>query len=202
MMKQTVGCIILGLAMAMIVEAYLPQHFMAKPTSVAGTNNMNTTADSLKADVVACAPTQTCMVNALPRNEIDTGKKLEETFNAEYWCRKITESGSLSSKLVARDELIDLGAEGYEAARLLMQQKDRVARIMAITVARETGGTLACKDLLALLSDNDGKVRFHACVALQKICGTNFGFSYNAPENERNAAIARWKNFLSENNDL
>jgi len=205
----------LGLAMAMVVDSYSStkitgrQAIALKAKDTVTSSSNHNTAHEL-ADVATCAPAVASVAaSALPRNEIDTHAALPAGIDASkaipgagYWCDQITNTGSLSSKLMARDELIGMGVQGYEAVRPLLLKKDRVTRIMAITVARETGGKLACKDLLMMLSDPDSKVRFHACVALQKICGACLGFRHDAPENERERAIERWRAYLTQNKYL
>ncbi len=60
----------------------------------------------------------------------------------------------------------------------------------------EAGETSAIHRLVYLLEDDNEGVRMFAFLALQRLCGQTYGYSYYAPEPQRSAAVARWQEAL------
>jgi HEAT repeat protein len=66
-------------------------------------------------------------------------------------------------------------------------------RVRAVVRSAEAGDADAVDLLIELLDDADRGVRMYSILALERLCGENYGYSYYAPEAERAAAIARWR---------
>ena len=65
--------------------------------------------------------------------------------------------------------------------------------LRAVVRSAEAGDADAVDLLIELLDDADRGVRMYSILALERLCGENYGYSYYAPEAERAAAIARWR---------
>ncbi len=78
------------------------------------------------------------------------------------------------------------GDEGDELVRLAR------ARGRAAAAGEEAGGLL-----LELLSSGDLRVRHEAGLLLRKLYRRDFGFAAYDPQERRDAAVGRWKNFVS-----
>lgn len=167
---------------------------------------MATQRENGKAELSLCVPARAAQDYPLPKNTVQavqlamvSGEPASpglDALAADTWAEEMDRDTILSSRTHARDMLIGLQDEGFKAAQALLQSDDRMTRLLAVNVARETGGEEACEDLFARLSDTDEKVRFHAVVALHKICGVNFGFRHDAPLKERDEAAQRWRAYL------
>lgn len=70
-------------------------------------------------------------------------------------------------------------------------------RIMAIKWAGDNKVKEALPQLVDSLQDEDPSVRFYAIEGLRRITGTDNGYDYKAPSNERAASIERWREFLN-----
>ena len=66
-------------------------------------------------------------------------------------------------------------------------------RVRAAVASAEAGDARAVDLLIELLDDADRAVRMYSILALRRLCGEDFGYRYYAPEVEREAAIARWR---------
>lgn len=62
----------------------------------------------------------------------------------------------------------------------------------------EAGDTEAIHALVSLLEDNDPGVRLYCILALERMCGTTYGFRYYDSPPQRAAAVARWRQALRE----
>jgi len=52
--------------------------------------------------------------------------------------------------------------------------------------------------LIADLSSDDPAVRFYAIHSLEQLTGESFGYLYYAPDEQRDAAVAKWKKWLAD----
>jgi len=66
-------------------------------------------------------------------------------------------------------------------------------RVRAAVRCAEAGDPDAVDLLIELLDDSDRGVRMYSILALKRLCGTDHGYRYYAPEPERAAAIKRWR---------
>jgi HEAT repeat protein len=66
-------------------------------------------------------------------------------------------------------------------------------RVRAAVRCAEAGNADAVDLLIELLADRDRGVRMYSILALEQLCGEDYGYRYYAPEPERAAAIARWR---------
>ena len=66
-------------------------------------------------------------------------------------------------------------------------------RVRAAVQSAEAGDADAVDLLIELLDDADRAVRMYSILALERLCGEDYGYRYYAPEAERTAAIARWR---------
>jgi len=71
-------------------------------------------------------------------------------------------------------------------------------RAQAIVRLAEAGDTQAVHTLVELLADDDRAVRMYAILALERLCGENYGYRYYDPPAEREAAIRRWRQALQD----
>ncbi|MBN2447676.1 MAG: HEAT repeat domain-containing protein [Phycisphaerae bacterium] len=74
-------------------------------------------------------------------------------------------------------------------------------RTRAIVVRAEAGDATAVHRLVALLDDEDSAVRMYAIVALKRLCGTDYGYRYYDCQDDRAAAVARWREAI-QNGDV
>ncbi len=72
------------------------------------------------------------------------------------------------------------------------------ARIGAIRRSAESLDRSQYGNNIESLDDNDPSVRLAAIGALQRMSGETLGYRFNAPSDERAAAIARWKAWLAK----
>lgn len=66
-------------------------------------------------------------------------------------------------------------------------------RVRAAVRCAEAGDAEAVDLLIELLADRDRGVRMFSILALERLCGVDYGYRYYGPEPERAAAIARWR---------
>ncbi|NBP52021.1 MAG: hypothetical protein EBU70_12770, partial [Actinobacteria bacterium] len=67
------------------------------------------------------------------------------------------------------------------------------ARLGAIAGTGEDGASGEVRHLVQNLSSDDPTVRLAAIGALRRRTGRTLGYRFDAPDAERNAAIARWR---------
>lgn len=72
------------------------------------------------------------------------------------------------------------------------------ARIPGIKRAGETHDRSALPQLVDSLDDEDPAVRLFAIGALEKFTGNRFGYEYYLDEDQRKPAIARWREWLKQ----
>jgi hypothetical protein len=72
------------------------------------------------------------------------------------------------------------------------------ARIPGIKRAGETHDRSALPQLVDSLNDEDPAVRLFAIAALEKFTGDRFGYEYYLDEDQRKPAIARWREWLKQ----
>jgi len=72
------------------------------------------------------------------------------------------------------------------------------SRIPGIKQAGETHDRSALPALVGSLNDEDAAVRLFAIAALEKFTGDRFGYEYYLDEDERKPAIARWREWLRQ----
>ena len=66
-------------------------------------------------------------------------------------------------------------------------------RVRSAVRCAEAGDARAVDLLIEMLDDQDQGVRMYSILALQKLCGEDYEYEYYAPDSERSAAIARWR---------
>ena len=66
-------------------------------------------------------------------------------------------------------------------------------RARAAVALAEAGDKDAVHKLIDLLDDDDRAVRLYAILALERLCGTTMGYTYYAPQADRDAAVRRWR---------
>src|ERR1051325_8773704 len=59
----------------------------------------------------------------------------------------------------------------------------------------------AAKSLVHELESDDPAVRFYAINALQRLTGLRMGYEFFAPQEERAAAVGRWREWLEQHSD-
>jgi len=79
-----------------------------------------------------------------------------------------------------------------------LEDRDPAVRFQAIKWAGENGVTAAVPLLVDRLLDQDQAVRFYAAKSLERITGETFGYDYKARPHRRAAAVARWRQFISQ----
>jgi hypothetical protein len=84
------------------------------------------------------------------------------------------------------------GCDSPGGDRVEMGSSYPLDRARAIVRRAEAGDAGAVDLLIGLLDDTNRGVRMYAILALQRLCGEDYGYRYYAPETERAAAIARW----------
>jgi hypothetical protein len=72
------------------------------------------------------------------------------------------------------------------------------ARIPGIKHAAESRDRSSLPELIESLNDDDPAVRMFAIVALEKFSGDRFGYEYYLDEDRRKPAIARWREWLKQ----
>lgn len=75
---------------------------------------------------------------------------------------------------------------------------DPAGRIPAMKRAARTKDPAAVPKLVALLESDDPAERLYSIEALRRITGQTFGYNYYDSEPNREAAVGRWKQWLSE----
>ena len=72
------------------------------------------------------------------------------------------------------------------------------ARIPGMKRAGETHDRAALPGLVDSLNDDDPAVRLFAIAALEKFSGDRFGYEYYLDEEQRKPSIARWREWLKQ----
>ena len=72
------------------------------------------------------------------------------------------------------------------------------ARIPGMKRAGETHDRAALPGLIDSLNDDDPAVRLFAIAALEKFSGDRFGYEYYLDEEQRKPPIARWREWLKQ----
>ncbi len=70
---------------------------------------------------------------------------------------------------------------------------DRARGVVAVSRGRDA---VAVQKLVDLLEDPDQAVRMYSILALQRLCGRDYGFRYYASDSLRAAAVDRWREAL------
>jgi hypothetical protein len=96
--------------------------------------------------------------------------------------------------------LAALGGCGGPTVAAGLQSEDPSQRINSAVEAGQSRDANAAPLLVDRLSDSDSDVRFYAILALRKITGTDMGYSFYDPPDQREAAIARWRQWLGQKN--
>lgn len=78
-----------------------------------------------------------------------------------------------------------------------LEDPNPTIRIMAIKWAGENKITAALPQLVDSLEDEDPSVRFYAIEGLRRITGTDNGYDYKTPAQERAASVERWRELLN-----
>lgn len=76
---------------------------------------------------------------------------------------------------------------------------DCLVRARAITYVAENKKTEKIGNLIVMLADEDVNIRMLSNKALERLTGVSFDFIANAPEQERDEAIEKWKNWWNNN---
>ena len=94
--------------------------------------------------------------------------------------------------------LTALAVGGCTAPRgpLVVTDPDPSVKIPAIKKAVRKKDRNAVKQLVTDLDSDDPAVRFYAINGLHKITGLRLGYDYYADEEERQAAVRRWQEWL------
>ncbi|MHC4482402.1 MAG: HEAT repeat domain-containing protein [Planctomycetota bacterium] len=80
-----------------------------------------------------------------------------------------------------------------------LESPNPAVRVMAIKWAGDNKVSSAVPQLVDLLQDEDGSVRFYAIEGLRRITGTDNGYDYKADPQQRVAAVERWREYLKSN---
>lgn len=75
---------------------------------------------------------------------------------------------------------------------------DASVKIPAMKKAVREHDISALRQLVKDLSSDDPAVRFYAIGALQRLTGKQYGYAYYDDEEQRQAAVARWQQWLAE----
>ena len=81
---------------------------------------------------------------------------------------------------------------------LVVTNPDPSVKIPAIELAVQKHDMTALPQLVKDLENDDPAVRLYANHALEVLTGQHFGFRYFGDDDERAAAVARWKRWLDE----
>lgn len=73
---------------------------------------------------------------------------------------------------------------------------DPASKVYAIESAVRSNDLAAVPHIVEQLSSDDPAVRFCAIEALERLTGETHGYLAHAPEDEREAAIARWEDAI------
>jgi hypothetical protein len=92
---------------------------------------------------------------------------------------------------------VGLGA-GCSAPRppLVVSDPDPSVKIPAIKKAVREKDKEAARQMVLDLESDDPAVRFFAIQGLQRLCGNDLGYRYWETEQNRQAAVERWKQWL------
>jgi len=89
------------------------------------------------------------------------------------------------------------GCGGIPRAQRVVTNPDPTAKIPAIKASVQTNDTAVVRQLIKDLESDDPAVRFYAIGGLQRLTGQTFGYQYYADEQNRAAAVQRWKAWLA-----
>jgi hypothetical protein len=95
--------------------------------------------------------------------------------------------------MVLAGTLCVFGCRSSGGDRTQMTSAYPLDRVRAAVHSAEAGDAEAVDLLIELLDDADRGVRMYSILALERLCGADYGYRYYAPEQERAAAIARWR---------
>jgi len=104
----------------------------------------------------------------------------------------------LNCLLAALVGVLPLSCTSKHSYRAGIQSPDAVGRIVAIRQAGEQRDRLAVPLLVDRLEDEDEAVRFFAILALDRIVGQRMGYVYSQSEQQRAAAVTRWRQYLAD----
>lgn len=90
-----------------------------------------------------------------------------------------------------------LTAGDYYRARL--QSPIPLERGQAVVALEQTGDPDVIPALIETLEDPDAGVRLLAIQALQRMCGSDYGYRYYHDESRRSAAVERWREAVRNN---
>jgi hypothetical protein len=79
-----------------------------------------------------------------------------------------------------------------------VQNPDLEAKVPAIEDAARTHDRSAIPQLVRDLESDDPAVRFYAIRGLRALTGESFGYRYYDSDDDRCPAVARWKQWLSQ----
>lgn len=74
-----------------------------------------------------------------------------------------------------------------------LQSSNPFERAMAAVHRAEQNDLTAVHQLVTLLEDRDPAVRLYSINALERLCGTRYGYVYYDPPERRAEAVARWR---------
>ena len=74
-----------------------------------------------------------------------------------------------------------------------LQSSNPYERAAAAVERAEQNDLTAVHQLVTLLEDRDPGVRLYSVNALERLCGTRYGYIYYDPPERRAAAVARWR---------
>lgn len=107
----------------------------------------------------------------------------------------VTGSGAwMRLAIVACASLIVLSAcRSGSPSRAQLESPYPLDRVRAAVHAAERGDAGAVDLLIERLEDHDRGVRMYAILALERLCGTDYGYVYYASEIDRGRAVQRWR---------
>ena len=92
--------------------------------------------------------------------------------------------------------LVLAGLAGCRSAsnrREQLASSNPLDQVTAAVRLAEAGDAQAVHRLVSLLEDRDRAVRMYAILALERLCGQDYGYHYYGPAAERTAAVRRWR---------
>lgn len=78
-----------------------------------------------------------------------------------------------------------------------LESSNPYERAVAAVQRAEQQDLTAVHQLVTLLEDRDPGVRLYSVNALERLCGTRYGYEYYDPPKERAQAVARWREALA-----
>lgn len=94
--------------------------------------------------------------------------------------------------------LLIAGCRSTNADRSALSSRSPFERARAAVRVAEAGDASAIHELVDLLEDEDPGVRMYSIQALQRLCGEDFGYRYQADARRRETAVQAWRDALRD----